>query len=214
MQLLRSIWVKSSLSEIKPGCKRLAGLLLALFACGAHFAASGQAPKPCPARGDLAIAKDKPAVYITFEREAEFSPAAGRMASGGSEGEQKPSGEKVQGIWLGLHNNTRWAISFPTESLYLGAKTAPLRLCDGNGALGLREGTEVTALTRSDLFSVSFLPPGGSVIFFVPRSYLKGPLAIYLLFAYEWEMENGHTRADEPEHRVYFRSWNLPEHLR
>lgn len=152
--------------------------------------------------------------------------------------------ESIQVVWLRLHNNTRWAINFPTDSLYVGPKITPIRLCDSRGALGLRTDIEVNAryeveaisghesvrtsdsgliinspveaakppvINRSDMFSTSWLPPGGSVIFSVPREHLAERLAIYIPYNYEWEYGERTFRSDEPQHRVYFRASDLPE---
>ncbi len=71
-----------------------------------------------------------PSVYLRFERVAMRTPA--RL------------GESEDGVWLRLRNNTRGAINLCTESLYIGAKVAPLKLVSGKGVLGLKEGVEVS----------------------------------------------------------------------
>jgi hypothetical protein len=177
------------------------------------------------------LVKDKPTVYLSFERVGERKPI-------------HPS-ESNQGIWLRLHNNTKWAINFCTLSLYIPPKAAPFRLTDGRGVLALREGVEVNmchgveevsyyesvitsdckARTESlaadsspqvgydkgDVFSSAWLPPGQSVTFSVPREHLGKDLAIFIRFNYEWEYGERTFRSDEPEHRVYFRAVDLPE---
>jgi hypothetical protein len=62
--------------------------------------------------------------------------------------------ESIQVFRLRLHNNTRWAIKFPTDSLYVGPKITPIRICDGRAALGLRTDLEVNA--RYDVEAVSY----------------------------------------------------------
>jgi hypothetical protein len=215
--------------------KPLANKLLVACLCfyGTALAIPSQAPKQCPARPDIVVAKDKPTVYLTFERIGEYKSLPGRLAAIDPSDREKLKAESSKGIWLRLHNNTRWAISLPTNSLYVGGKqTTPLRLCDGNGALGLRDEIEVDAryevdvlpgregvnkpriANRIDVFSNSWLGPNSSVVFVVPRGYLKDPLAIYLPFHYEWEIVKGGVGSMEPEHRAYFYSWNLPEDVR
>jgi hypothetical protein len=61
-----------------------------------------------------------------------------------------------------------------------------------------------------DVFSSSWLPSGSSVIFSVPREHLSKGLAIFVRFNYEWEYGSRTFRSDEPEHRAYFRSFDLP----
>lgn len=228
MKLIRLVQVGNSSSD-----KHSAGLIVAVsFVLVFSLAASGQTQKQCTARPDVAVAQDKAGVYITYERAGEFKSVPGRLGAADPSDEEKLRGRSIQGVWLRLNNNTHWAISVPTDSLYVGPKTTPLKLCDGSGALGLRDGIEVSAryevevlsghegvnkpkvANRIDFSSSAWLRPGGSVLFVVPRDYLKDFLAIYFPFNYEWEMESGRMRSDEPEHRVYFRSWNLPKHLR
>jgi hypothetical protein len=229
MELVRLDRARNSASK-----KRLAKLLFAIFCfCGFGLELSGQTAKQCIKRADILVEPDKPTVYITYERAGQFSKAPGRLAATDPSDEEKLKGESIKGVWLRLHNNTRWAISFPTESLYLGGtKTVPLRLCNGSGALALRDGIEVNAryeidilpghenvtrprvANRIDVFSDSWLGPSCSIVFVVPREYLKEPLAICLPFHYEWEMEKEQLRSGEPEHRIYFHSWNLPVDVR
>lgn len=188
--------------------------------------------KQATSKADVVISRGKPTVYITFER------AGDRMPS--------HTEESNKGLWLSLHNNTRWTISFCTESSYIGRKTTGQRLNDGRVVLGLREGTEVSACyeveavrayesgrnpqgglfteqpvttqqppigTRGHLLATSWLPPGRSVIFSIPREHLAKHLAIYVLFNYEWETGERDLGNGEPQHRVYFRASDLPENI-
>jgi hypothetical protein len=220
----------------------LAVLVLALLA----MTVSAQQRESCGTKAGILLAKDKPTIYITFERAGKVKPTPIRLAatdtSPGQSDDQ--NSESIQVVWLRLHNNTRWAINFPTDSLYVGPKITPIRLCDGRGALGLRTDIEVNVryeveavsgyesvrtsdgglimnspvdaakppvINRSDMFSTSWLPPGGSVIFSVPREHLTERLAIYIPYNYEWEYGERIFRSDEPQHRVYFRASDLPE---
>ncbi|MFN2533338.1 MAG: hypothetical protein ABR555_18805 [Pyrinomonadaceae bacterium] len=76
------------------------------------------------------LSTDKPGVYLSFERD----------------GERKSlyAGESNQGIWLRMHNNTKWAINFCTPGLYIPPKVGPFRLLDGRGVLALLEGVEIS----------------------------------------------------------------------
>jgi hypothetical protein len=76
-------------------------------------------------------------------------------------------------------------------------------------------------INRSDVFSTSWLPPGGSVIFSVPREHLAERLAISIAYNYEWEYGERIFRSDEPQHRAYDKSHqrntrpvSLPRHNR
>src|SRR5712675_1454937 len=90
---------------------------------------------------DPRLSKDHPAIYITFERRGKaIDPADFRLAE---TGDISKSQEKGDDIWLRLHNNSRWAIRFPTWSLYIGKKISPYRLSDGKTVLVLSDGMEV-----------------------------------------------------------------------
>jgi hypothetical protein len=87
-------------------------------------AQQGQGPKE-----SISINSNNPTVYLTFEKEGPREPI-------------HPS-ESKQGIWLRLHNNSKWAINFCTLSLYVPPKVAPRRLADGRAVLGLNDGVEI-----------------------------------------------------------------------
>jgi len=195
----------------------------------------GQCQEQCTSRSRIVLAGDKPSIYLSYERMTTRRVSPLRLAEGAGTGDRESVNVKADAdvVLLRLRNNTLWAIGFPTESLYLGPATTAWRLCDGTGVLGLRDGIEVNGryegelledartptanqvakpphLGRTDVLSTSWLPPGRSVIVPVLREHLKDGLAIYLPFNYEWETEKRHVRGGEPQHRVYFYSWNLP----
>ena len=209
--------------------------LSVLVLCGFCATVSAQQGESCGTKAGILLAKDKPTIYITFERPGKVKPTPTRLAATDTSRRQSDD-PNIQVVWLRLHNNTRWAINFPTDSLYVGPKITAIRLCDGRGALGLRTDIEVNAryeadavsgdesartsdaaqppvIRRSDVFSTSWLPPGGSVIFSVPREHLAEGLAIYIPYNYEWEYGERIFRSDEPQHRVYFRASDLPERV-
>jgi hypothetical protein len=99
----------------------LSVLLMASYSQQAQVAANKET---------VSLTNDRPTVYLTFEREGKREPI-------------HPS-ESNQGIWLRLHNNTKWAINFCTLSLYIPPKVAPVRLSDGRSVLGLNDGVEVS----------------------------------------------------------------------
>ena len=113
-------------------------------------------------------------------------------------------------LWLRLHNNSRWAISFHTENPV--EITVPFRLADGREVNALIEGAEISpryvienpVIGGSSAYScLSFeqwLTPGTSVLISVPVERLKPIAYFYVCFRYEW----GGDR-DEPEHRVRFK---------
>lgn len=206
--------------------------LLVVLLCSVALDVPARQQKLDITKADVVVSKDKPTLYISYERAGERRPVY--------------VGESDQGIWLRLHNNTRWAITFCTESLYIGAKITPLRLSDGRGILGLRESVEISpcyeveavrayesvrtsdgglhiekpvpapkppVVPRGHVSSASWLPSGRSVVFSIPREHLAKYLAIYVSFTYEWETAERDYGTREPEHRVYFRASDLPENL-
>lgn len=89
-----------------------------------------QQPQVAVNSDKVSLTSDKPTVYLAFEREGKREPIH--------------ASESNRGVWLRLHNNTKWAINFCTPSLYIPPKVAPVRLADGRGVLALREGVEVS----------------------------------------------------------------------
>jgi hypothetical protein len=134
---------------------------------------------------EVRIDPQRPTVYFTAERLA---------------------GEK---LWLRLHNNCRWAISFRTERP--AEITIPFRLADGREVKTLVDGAEVSPeyaienpMTGGDAAywcttSETWLAPGASALMSVPAARLKPLAAFYVTFRYEWA-GNG----SEPEHRARF----------
>ncbi|MGB9181719.1 MAG: hypothetical protein WCB68_20985 [Pyrinomonadaceae bacterium] len=170
---------------------------------------------------DIRLSKDHPAIYITFERRGKaINIMDSRLAE---TGETSKSKEKGEDIWLRLHNNSRWAILFPTWSLYFGKKVSLVRLSDGKSVLGLSDGMEVNAKYQvveddgrvvpygGDSYSESWLPPGRSIIFSVSREHLSKRRSIYIYFNYEWENGQVYSNNLEPEHRSMYWGYRLEE---
>jgi hypothetical protein len=126
-----------------------------------------------------------------------------------------------------LYNNTKGAISIPTESLYIGEKVQPLTLRNGKGVLAIRSGITIAPCYAVEGFSAaptqgavkaineqpyqrlslgsactvgstSWIPSAGSVRFRIPSAHLSSGRRIGIAFEYEWE------NARNLEHRVYF----------
>src|SRR2546423_3314004 len=117
-------------------------LALSLFCLLSNNALPQEASRQA-SDGDIRLSKDHPASYITFERRGKaINPMDSRLAE---TGETSKSQEKGNDIWLRLHNNCRWAILFPTWSLYIGEKVSPYRLSDGTSVFGLSDGMAVNA---------------------------------------------------------------------
>ena len=168
---------------------------------------------------DVRLSNDHPAVYITFERRGKgIDPMQSRLAEPGDTSLSKQKGDD---IWLRLHNNCRWAILFPTWSLYLGKRLTPAHLSDGTTVQALSDDMEVNAKYLveerdgkvvpygGDSYSESWLAPGRSVIFSVAREHLSHDRSIYLYFSYEWERGQIYSNNLAPEHRLMYWGYRL-----
>jgi len=149
-----------------------------------------------------------PSVYLQYDHEAERQPVH--------------PGEGRTGIWLRIHNNTRGAISIPTEGLYIGLKVAPLTLMSGKGVLGIRDGIEITPLYsveqeretgfdklpvtwHGDVYATSWVRSGGTVLMSLPKDDLVKERRVVLPFSYEWESEG-----DAIAHEAFFYAREVP----
>jgi hypothetical protein len=146
---------------------------------------------------DTRIDVSKPTIYLSFERY-----------------------DRDNSIWLQLHNNSRWTISFRTDDDFYGLAGDPLTWSAGRDAFGLLNGAKVTpkyAVERLPeqmpmdnlggcVSSESWLPSGRSVIFEISRKGFETFNKLHITFKYEWETEDF-----EPLHRVRFDGWELPK---
>lgn len=185
----------------------LCALLLAVYA---------QPKEPCTTQNEMRPVADKPTVYITFER-------AGRR-------EPLKNSESNKGIWLRLHNNSRWAIFFSTFGVpdALGeagifyeveAMGRPEVYRDASDTSRAEEPQEQDKATMelpigyrvSHLYSTTRLLSGESIVFSVPREHLAKRLAIRVAFYYEWQDEDEVFAGREPQSYVHFFSSRLPQ---
>jgi hypothetical protein len=114
-----------------------------------------------------------------------------------------------ENLWLRLHNNSRWAISFEAERP--AEISIPYRLADGSEIKSLIEGAEVfpryeienplTGWYREHPcgFSELWLTPGNSALMRVAIEKLRPLAFVYVSINYEWEGDQ-----QRPEHRVKF----------
>ena len=138
------------------------------------------------------IMKEKPTVYISFDHAGKREPLL--------------KGESDQGIWLRLHNNTRWAIRLQMNGV-------PRQYGDANLFYEVLSENEVVVDMGCHVCSSNKLPPGKSILFSIPREYLNKDLAIRISFSYEWEEDERGSTSLEPQHYVYFYSSALPKTL-
>jgi|ERR1043166_3793842 hypothetical protein len=130
-----------------------------------------------------------PSVYITLERTGKRKPLE--------------QGESDEGVWLRLHNNTRWPLT-------LAMNDVPKEY--GDAALFydvLSDGKVVTERT-CHACSSNQIRPGGSLLFSVPREDLSERGSIRVSFSYAWERAHDVFAGREPQHFVYFYSSKLP----
>jgi hypothetical protein len=164
--------------------------------------------------GAMLIRKDRPSVYIEFERSGKAPPLFER--------------EKEERIWLKLHNNTQWAIefcSFSVKDQYGGVsivyevkryRTSFGRIegSSSRGALPKERNQQESVRTpqgysTADVCTPYSLDSGKSVIFSIPREHLRKN--IYIVFEYWPEWENRENELGTfPQYYVSFGNQGLP----
>lgn len=146
---------------------------------------------------DVRLVKDRPHVYISFEREAKRKPLR--------------TGEGNRGVWLRFHNNSKWRVGVcmwdvPKE---YGDKDITYEVERYKKESGL-EKTPIANAT--DGCPQEYIEPGKSVLFSVPREHLANGLSIKVPFRYEWEDDpDGFANPLEPRHYAYFYSSEIPK---
>jgi hypothetical protein len=154
-------------------------LALVILTSFVSFTAYSQTPS------EVHIDPQQPTVYFTPER------LVGEM------------------LWLRLHNNSRWAISFRIQNQT--NITIPFRLADGREVNTLIDGAEVSP--EYDIgnpvsgwyaaywcaTSEAWLAPGTSALMSAPAEKLKPLAEFYMKFRYEWA-----GNRNEPELRARF----------
>jgi hypothetical protein len=140
----------------------------------------------------ILIRKDRPSVYIEFERSGKALPLFER--------------EKEERIWLRLYNNTQWAInfcSFSVKNQYGGtgivyevkrSRTSFGRIkgSSNKGALPEERNQQESVripqgYSTADVCTPYSLDSGKSVTFSIPREHLGKSLYIEFEFWPEWE---------------------------
>ena len=121
---------------------------------------------------DMRVVPDKPTVFISFVRTCPRKPLE--------------EGESDQGIWLRVHNNTKWSLIFnaagvPDSSYGDAVVFYRIERTDGE------EGRLPIGYQRH-VSSVIQLPSGQSLLFSLPREHLTKGLAIQVAYNYEWEL--------------------------
>ena len=142
----------------------------------------------------MRIVSDKPTVYISLERVGKREPLR--------------NGESENGIWLSLHNNTKWGIILEMNDV------PSKKYGDVELFYEVLSGENMVIDLRCHVCSVDKVAPGRSLAFSLPREYLVDKdRSIRIGFNYEWEQDNTGSTTLEPEHHVYFYSSQLPKSL-
>ena len=170
-----------------------------LTASGLCFllAVAANAEGPVGSTARVRSNKDRPTVYLTYERSGPRKPLT--------------NGESNRGIWLRLHNNTKWKLI-----LRVGGVSNPSY---GDFVVFYEiERTQGGGFTpvgyRSHVASVIKLKAGDSIVFSVPHEHLDKGLELRIRYNYDWELRDDDSlSAKEPYHTVTFPSSNLPVDL-
>jgi hypothetical protein len=155
-------------------------------------------------------------VRIAFSHRG-ASPNLGNLRLGES-GAKEYSKQSGNDYWLRLSNNSSFTISFPTQSMYAAKPFEFVPVGPNSKALAIADLSEVAVLFVTpegrygfgDMYSESFLPAGRSILFNVPRRYLKGKRSIYIEYAAYSRAAVAGTEAP-PKYRVYFGALDLPQ---
>lgn len=165
-------------------------LLAILILCSFSGLLYAQKRKSHRTPEEVRLKKDSPTVYITFGHVARREPLR--------------AGESDQGVWLRLHNNTRWPIVLEMNGV-------PSEYGDAGLFYDLLSERKVIQEGRCHVCSSNKLSPGRSLVFSLPREYLGKGGAIRVGFSYGWEDPDDVSAGSEPEHYVYFYASKLPQ---
>ena len=162
----------------------------------------------------ILIRKDRPSVYIEFERSGKAPPLF--------------EGEKEERIWLRLHNNTQWAIEFCSFSLKdeygdvgivyeVKRSRTPIGMIEvssNQDALPEERNQQEPARTpqgysTADTCTPYSLDSGKFVVFSIPREHLGKNLYIEFEYWPEWENRDNEL-GNFPKYSVSFSNLELP----
>jgi len=142
--------------------------------------------------------KDRPTVYVTYEQSGPRVPLS--------------NGESERGIWLRLHNNTKWKLilrvgGVPNPSYGDAVVFYEVERTEGSGFIPIGYSSHVASVIK--------LKAGGSIVFSLPQEHLEKGLALRVRYNYEWELRKDDSfSANLPYHSVTFASSDLPVHRR
>ena len=145
---------------------------------------------------DVRLVKDRPNVYVSFEREESWKALK--------------KWESNRRVFLRFHNISIWhvgACMWDVSKEY-GDKdlTYDIERFKKTGGE-----TPISTDPEGSCPRV-FIEPGKSILFSVPREHLAEGLAIKVQFRYEWESDpDGFASELEPKHYAYFYSSDIPK---
>lgn len=138
--------------------------------------------------------KARPAVYMTYERSGRRIPLS--------------NGESEKGIWLRLHNNSRWKLVFrvggvPNRSYGDAVLFYEIERTEGSGFIPVGYSSHVASVIK--------LKAGDSIVFSLPEEHLEKGLTLSVRYNYEWELpRDASLSGNPPYHSVTFASSDLP----
>lgn len=167
-------------------------LTTALIFCGL-FSSHTQYVKRSGSQANIRISKDKPSVYITFEK-------IGHLRS-------PDKGDETLRVWLRLRNNVRWPLRLDMGSVpsaeYGDAELFYDVVSDDDDKLIFRSIRHV--------FTINELGPGKTLLFSLSGEDLVEGRAIRISFSYSWENQDDVFGGREVKHYVYYYSSQLPQ---
>lgn len=162
------------------------------------FSASAEAQKREINSKDVRLVKNRPSVYVSFEREGKREPLH--------------TGESNKGVWLRFHNNSKWQVGVCMwgVSKEYGDKDVTYEI-ERYESVGDSEEIPVANDPEGSCL-LGLMKPGTSVLFSVPREHLAEGLAVKVKFLYQWDIDSdGFISNLEPKHYAYFYSSDVPQ---
>lgn len=196
------------------GIKQVIALaIIVVLCCVSGFTQKGK----CDETTNFVLDSEKPSVYITFER---FGKATDWKESKFGEWSDKSGIKDGNDIWLRLHNNSCWEITFATDSLYISktevdGKFKPIFGILEDGAIvsvqyKVEEQDRQQVAYGAHGYNISSLSSGRSVLFGVLKEHLENDRSIYVPFQYGWEKKIFSSNL-EPQHRSFFWGYRMEE---
>lgn len=185
--------------------------------------AYSQQRQPCVTANDVRIEKDKPTVFITFERYGKaVNLSEQRMVETDNGSKSK---EKGKDVWLRVYNNTCWNLKFIQYGMFIPKQKVGENPGERFKRIGILDDGAETSLFYTvvkadgktfyvgiDSYDYVTLPAGTSLLFSVEREHLAKDQSVRVRYLYAWEFQQGKSYVvNEPEHILEFRNYDLEE---